>query len=221
MANIQCIIFDLDDTLVESEPIWVAAYGGLYKILGKEFYRKDLLRYLGMTILDVSRDVHSLFKITQYTVDECAAMLRKFLLEGYDGNIKVMPGVPEFIQNVNGHYKMSIASGSPREAIETTVKAKGWEKTFTSYVSSEEVEHGKPEPDVFLEAAHRLGCKPEHSLVIEDGVKGVIAAKKAGMYAFYVKNPPDPEAVSRADRFFLSMKEIHLSDLRNLTIHFK
>ncbi len=70
MADIQCIIFDLDDTLVESEPIWVAAYGGLYKILGKEFYRKDLLRYLGMTRLDVSRDVHSLFKITQYTVDE-------------------------------------------------------------------------------------------------------------------------------------------------------
>ena len=50
----------------------------------------------------------------------------------------------------------------------------------------------QPEPDVFLEAARRLGCKPEHSLVIEDGVKGVMAAKNAGM-VFYV-NPQDPEA---------------------------
>ncbi|NLJ48104.1 MAG: HAD family phosphatase [Candidatus Atribacteria bacterium] len=213
MANIQCIIFDLDDTLVESEPIWAEAYSKLYKILGQEFYRKDLLKYLGMTILDVSRDAHSLFGVTQYTIEECATMLRKFLLQGYDGNIKLMPGVSEFLQKINGRYKLSIASGSPREAIQKTIKAKGWGKIFTHYVSSEEVEHGKPEPDVFLETARRLGCKPKHSLVIEDGVKGVIAAKKAGMLAFYVKNPPDPEAISRADRYFLSMKDIQPYDL--------
>lgn len=218
MADIQCIIFDLDDTLVESEPIWVEAYSKLYKILGQDFHRKDLLKYLGMTILDVSRDVHSLFQVTQFTVEECAAMLRKFLLEGYSGNIKNMPGVSEFLKKINSHYKLSIASGSPREAIETTIKAKGWEKIFLSYVSAEEVEHGKPEPDVFLEAARQLGCKPENSLVIEDGIKGVIAAKKAGMLAFYVKNPPDPEAVSRADRYFLSMKDIQLTDLQRIKI---
>ena len=216
MIDIECIIFDLDDTLIESEPIWAVAYSRLYKALGQEFHRKDLLKYLGMTILDVSRDVHSLFKVTQYTVEECADMLRKFLLEGFDGNIKLMPGVSEFLQKVNGCYKMSIASGSPREAIERTIKAKGWEKIFTSYVSSEEVEHGKPEPDVFLEAAHRLGCKPEYSLVIEDGVKGVMAAKDAGMTAFYVKNSPDPEAVSRADRYFHSMKDIQPFDLQKI-----
>ena len=214
MTDIECIIFDLDDTLIESEPIWAVAYSRLYKALGQEFYRKDLLKYLGMTILDVSRDAHSLFKVTQYTVEECAAMLRKFLLEGYNGNIKLMPGVSEFLQKVNGRYKMAIASGSPREVIETSIKAKGWNKIFTQYVSSEEVEHGKPEPDVFLEAARRLGCKPEHSLVIEDGVKGVMADKYAGMAVFYVKNPPDPEAVSRADRYFLSMKDIQPSDLQ-------
>ncbi len=214
--DIQCIIFDLDDTLVESEPIWANAYAKLYEALGQEFYWKDLLKYLGMTILDVSRDAHSLFKVTQYTVEECADMLRKFLLEGYDGNIKTMPGVNEFLQNVNGRYKMSIASGSPRKAIETTIKAKGWEKIFTQYVSSEEVEHGKPEPDVFLEAARRLGCKSEHSLVIEDSVKGIIAAKKAGMVAFYVKNPPDPEAVSQANRYFLSMNDIRPFDLQKI-----
>ena len=127
-----------------------------------------------------------------------------------------MPGVSEFLQKVNGRYKMAIASGSPREVIETSIKAKGWNKIFTQYVSSEEVEHGKPEPDVFLEAARRLGCKPEHSLVIEDGVKGVMAAKNAGMVAFYVKNPPDPEAVSRADRYFLSMKDIQPFDLHKI-----
>jgi HAD superfamily hydrolase (TIGR01509 family) len=221
MTNIECIIFDLDDTLIESEPIWAVAYAKLYKVLGQDFYRKDLLKYLGMTILDVSRDAHSLLGVTQFTVEECAAMLRKFLLEGYDGNIKTMPGVTKFLQKVNGRYKMSIASGSPREAIVTTIKAKGWEKIFTQYVSSEEVEHGKPEPDVFLEAARRLGCKPEHTLVIEDGVKGIIAAKKAGMVAFYVKNPPDPEAVSRADRYFLSMKEIQPSDLQIIENNYK
>ena len=89
------------------------------------------------------------------------------------------------------------------------------------YVSAEEVEHGKPEPDVFLEAARRLGCKPENALVIEDGVKGIIAAKKAGMLAFYVKNPPDPKAVSRADRYFPSMKEIQPSDLQIIENNYK
>lgn len=221
MAEIQCIIFDLDDTLVESEPIWAEAYSKLYKILGQDFHRKDLLKYLGMTILDVSRDAHSLFGISKYTVEECATMLREFLLQGYDGNIKLMPGVLEFLQKVNGRYKMSIASGSPREAIEKTIKAKGWGNIFIQYVSAEEVEHGKPEPDVFLEAARRLGCKPENALVIEDGVKGIIAAKKAGMLAFYVKNPPDPKAVSRADRYFPSMKEIQPSDLQIIENNYK
>jgi beta-phosphoglucomutase-like phosphatase (HAD superfamily) len=74
MTNIECIIFDLDDTLIESEPIWSVAYSRLYKVLGQDFYRKDLLKYLGMTILDVSRDAHSLLGVTQFTVEECATM---------------------------------------------------------------------------------------------------------------------------------------------------
>jgi len=216
MAHIQCIIFDLDDTLVESGKAWIAAHSRLYEVLGQKFYPDFLSKYLGMTARDVARTVHSLFKVTRYTPEECGNMLRRFLLEEYDGNINVMPGVPEFIQMATGHFKLSIASGSPREAIEATIQAKRWEGIFESFVSAEEVEHGKPEPDVFLEAARRLNCRPEQSLVIEDGFKGIIAAKKAGMYAFYVKNPHDPLAVSQADRSYVSFEEIYLSDIQTL-----
>ena len=216
MSSIQCIIFDLDDTLVESGQAWIAAHSRLYEVLGQKFYPEYLSKFLGMTALDIARVVHSLFKVTQYTPEECGDMLRRFLLEGYDGNIKTMPGVPKFLQMTAGRFKLSIASGSPREAIEATIKAKGWEKYFEGYISSEEVEHGKPEPDVFLEAARRLNCKPKESLVIEDGLNGIVAAKKAGMYAFYVKNPLDPVAASQADRSYLSLKEINLSDILSL-----
>lgn len=91
---------------------------------------------------------------------------------------------------------MAVASGSSRAAIEATLAVTGLDAYLPLYVSADEVAHGKPEPDVFLEAARRLGVAPESCVVLEDAVPGIRAARAAGMRCVAV---PDHRAAGGRD----------------------
>ncbi|RMI09586.1 HAD family hydrolase [Cellulomonas triticagri] len=94
-----------------------------------------------------------------------------------------------------------VASGSPREAIAAGLHVVGLDDVLTAHVSAAEVAAGKPAPDVFLEAARRVGVEPVDCLVVEDAVPGVLAAKAAGMRCLAIPSVVDPldERFERAD----------------------
>lgn len=97
-------------------------------------------------------------------------------------NIREIPGTREFILRLKNHgLPLAVASGSRVSFIERVLSKLNLRNKFDAIASAEEVKRGKPEPDVFLLAANRLSIKPKECLVIEDGVSGMIAAKRAGM----------------------------------------
>ena len=103
---------------------------------------------------------------------------------------------------------MAVASGSPLELIEHLFGVLGWRRYFWVLASSEEVPRGKPHPDVFLEAARRLGLAPSTLVVVEDSLVGVQAAKAAGMACYVVPSSPDPRIPAAADQAFRSLAEV-------------
>ena len=105
-----------------------------------------------------------------------------------------IPGAPEAVRRIAAGRPVAIASSSHPAVIRAAVDALGLHGVFGAIVSSDEVTHGKPAPDVYLLAATRLGVEPARCLVVEDSVNGVRAGKAAGMTVVLVPNASVPPA---------------------------
>ena len=110
-----------------------------------------------------------------------------------------------------GRWPLGLASSSNREVIELFMQSSGLGDRFKAWVSSEEVGRGKPAPDVFEEAARRLGVEPSAAAAVEDSHNGILAARAAGMTVLAVPNhefPPGPEALQQADAVLDGLDEL-------------
>jgi len=201
------LIFDLDDTLVYSH-IWTPAETRLFNLLGAPFRPEVVERYKGMNARDVARIIHDHVKPVGYTAEECGRLLREFLLESARGVTTARSGADALLRAVAGRFTLAVASGSPVEVIRLMLNRFGWLPLFSHLVSSEEVPHGKPAPDVFLETLRRARCTPDKALVIEDSLFGVRAAKAAGVTCYAVPSTDDPNIAAEADHAFPTLAEM-------------
>ena len=115
------------------------------------------------------------------------------------------------MQRLAGSYRLALASSANRSLIDTVLEQAGLAELFEATVSSEEVPRGKPAPDVFLEAARRLGVPPERCAAVEDSGNGIRAAHAAGMRVVAIPNPsfpPGDEALAKADVVLGALAEL-------------
>jgi HAD superfamily hydrolase (TIGR01509 family) len=125
----------------------------------------------------------------------------------------LIPGAVDAVRRIAARWPLAIASSSNPELIEVVVRASGLGDVFTTAVSSQEVPRGKPAPDVYLEAARRLGVEPTRCGAVEDSHNGIRSAKAAGMRVVAIPNPhfpPDDEATAAADVVLGSVAELQL-----------
>jgi HAD superfamily hydrolase (TIGR01509 family) len=123
----------------------------------------------------------------------------------------MLDGAAEAVRRVAARWPLGLATSSNREIIDLFLELSGLRDAFTVTLSSEEVERGKPSPDVYLEAARRLGAEPGRCAAIEDSENGIRAAKSAGMRVIALPNPhypPDDGALAEADDVIGSLAEL-------------
>ena len=137
--------------------------------------------------LDLTRE-----EIEQAIVE---GMVRRYAREG----APVIDGAIATVRRLAADWPLALASSSHPRVIEAALEGTGLVDAFRTVVSSDEVEHGKPAPDVFLEAARRLGEEPAHVLVVEDSLNGLKAGRAAGMTTALVPNRSVPPAEGSAD----------------------
>ena len=198
---IEAVIFDLDGLLLDSESAWdgarrelVAARGGRWK----DSATRDML---GMSSLEWSRYVRDELGVDMASEEISDAVVEQ-LLAGYRQRLPWLPGAQEAVRRMAARWPLGLASSSNREVIELFMRTSGLGECFKAWVSSEEVGRGKPAPDVFVEAARRVGVQPSHAAAVEDSHNGILSARAAGMMVLAVPNhefPPDPEALGQAD----------------------
>jgi beta-phosphoglucomutase-like phosphatase (HAD superfamily) len=115
------------------------------------------------------------------------------------------------VQRLAAAFPLGVASSSNRPLIDAVLEAAGLEPYVAATVSSEEVAHGKPAPDVYLEAARRLGVEPTTCTGVEDSHGGIRSAKAAGMRVLAIPNPaypPDEASLAQADVVLRSLAEL-------------
>jgi len=207
---IEAVIFDLDGVLLDSEQVWNEAREQLAKERGGRWHENAQRDMMGMSSLEWSRYMHDVIglpeppeKISREVVERIAKLYREHL--------PVVPGAREAVERLAARWPLGLASSSNRELIDLALELLHVEHHFKATVSSEEVARGKPAPDVYLEAAHRLGVDPTHAAAIEDSENGIRAAKAAGMRVIAIPNPhfPPPEdALMQADVLLRSLDEL-------------
>jgi len=176
------VIFDLDGTLVDSEPNYYEAGRrtlARYGVTG--FSWEEHSRFIGIGTRETLETLRARYAIDA-PVDELLAVKNGYYLELVRTDTAVFPEVRAFAERLHGAgHPIAVASGSSRSAIAAALAATGLDALLPLYVSAEDVGRGKPEPDVFLAAARLLGTDPADCVVVEDAGPGVEAARRAGM----------------------------------------
>jgi HAD superfamily hydrolase (TIGR01509 family) len=133
------------------------------------------------------------------------------MLARYGEAPPLIGGAVEAVRAIAARVPVAIASSSNPELIEVVLRVSGLDGVVGEVVSSQEVPRGKPAPDVYLEAARRLGVAPARCTAVEDSHNGIRSAKAAGMRVIAVPNPhfpPDPESLALADVTIASIDEL-------------
>ncbi|MBM3309520.1 MAG: HAD family phosphatase [Candidatus Altiarchaeales archaeon] len=180
----KAVIFDMDGVLIDS---FVNHWKGYDAVMKKRFGfnvgKKEFLKLFGGDPRDITRKLLENHVITgrqdiEGIYDEKKKVYERYCRQG----IVVFPGVFETLDGLKGRgAKIALASSSSKETVESMMKATKLGVKFDAVVGLEDVEKGKPNPDLFLKAAERLKVRPEDCWVVEDSLPGVEAGKKAGM----------------------------------------
>ena len=207
---IEAVVFDLDGLLIQSEEVWDAVREAYVRERGGRYDDEVQRAMMGMSSTEWSRYLHEAAGIPDEP-DEINAEVVRRMLAAYRDHLPLIPGAVEAVQRLAARFPVGLASSSNRELIDTVLEVAGLERYFTATVSSEEVARGKPAPDVYLEAARRLGVAPERCTAVEDSHGGIRSARSAGMRVIAIPNPsypPGDEALALADVTIGSLDEL-------------
>ena len=207
---IEAVIFDLDGVIVDSEHVWDTAREALARERGGRWHEHAQKDMMGMSSLEWSRYMHEVVGLSEPPEGISAEVVRR-LEKTYREELPLIKGAPEAVARLAERWPLAIASSSNRPLIDLILELSKLERFFQATVSSEEVERGKPAPDVYLEAAHRLGVEATKSAAVEDTHNGILSASASGMRVIAIPNrryPPGEEALVAAAVVLRSITEL-------------
>ena len=198
---IEAVVFDLDGVLLDSEQVWDAVRERLVHERGGRWHGQAQADMMGMSSVEWSRYMHDELGLTE-PPEEISAEVVHRMLASYRERLPLIEGAADAVERLAARWPLGLASSSNREVIDAALETGGLASLFRVTVSSEEVERGKPAPDVYLEAASRLGVTVERCAAVEDSRNGIGSARAAGMRVIALPNahyPPGAGALAEAD----------------------
>jgi HAD superfamily hydrolase (TIGR01509 family) len=197
----EAVVFDLDGVLLDSEQVWDQVREQLARERGGRWHPGAQAAMMGMSSPEWSAYMHDEIGLADTPAEINDEVVQR-MLERYRAQLPLIPGAVEAVRRIGAAFRLGVASSSNRPLIEAVLEGAGITDLFEAVVSSEEVARGKPAPDVYLEAARRLGLEPAQAAAVEDSANGIRAAHAAGMRVLALPNqhyPPPPEALALAD----------------------
>ena len=198
--GIAAVVFDLDNVLIDSEELWAEAREAVTRENGGRWRDTAQQEMMGMSSTEWSRWLHDELGVRLEPEMISRAVVER-LETVYRRHLRLMPHAREAVDRVGARWPLAVASSANRPLIELALELSGLGERFGAVVSSEEVARGKPAPDVYLEAAGRLGADPRRCAAVEDATNGLLSAHAAGMKVVAVPDPrypPSQEALSVA-----------------------
>jgi HAD superfamily hydrolase (TIGR01509 family) len=209
-VNLAAVVFDLDGVLVDSEQLWDSARRELVAERGGTWTDQATHAMMGMSAPEWSRYLHDELRVDLEPEAISTAVVER-LERLYRERLPLLPDAREAVIATSEQWPLGLASSSNREIIDLVLELAQLTQYFAATVSSEQVAHGKPAPDVYLEAARRLDVAPADCAAVEDSTNGLRAAAAAGMTVIAVPNqefPPSADALRLATVVIPSLDEL-------------
>lgn len=205
----RAVIFDMDGLLLDTETLWHEAEVELFRRHGDEFTWDDKMAVIGTSFEITARYFADRLgrppEDGAALVDEMVALMHDRVRRQVDAR----PGAVELVAGIRAldGVRLGLASNSPRFLVDDALATAGLVDVFETIVTSSDVEHAKPAPDIYLRACQDLGVDPSEALALEDSASGVAAAKAAGLTCIAVPQFAETD-VSAADRIVNSLEEL-------------
>jgi HAD superfamily hydrolase (TIGR01509 family) len=213
---IEAVVFDMDGVLVDTEQVWDEVREALVRERGGRWHEGAQAAMMGMSSVEWSRYMHEELGLAEEPQAINDEVVRRMLVR-YRERLPLIDGAVAAVERLAAAFPLALASSSNRPLIDAVLDAAGIAERFAATVSSEEVARGKPAPDVYLEAARRIGVAPEHCAAVEDSANGLRSAHAAGMRVLALPNahyPPPADALALADAVLGSLDELTVELVR-------
>ena len=197
---IKAVVFDLDGVLIDSEPVWEQVRRGLVAERGGHWAPDAQRRLMGMSTPEWARYLSEDLGVG-LPPDQVAALVIERMTARYTEHVPLMDGAVDAVHRVAARWPLAVASSAPATLIETVLRSAGLRSCFSVVMSTEQVPHGKPAPDIYLAVTAALGCPPPDCAAVEDSSNGLRSAAAAGLAVIAIPQPeypPDPDALARA-----------------------
>ena len=208
MKQYQAIIFDMDGVIIDSEPLHERAYLEIFSEKGYgETHGVNFDDYIGRTDKVLIEDFVAKHQ-PSFTVENLSDWKKDRFLQLMRNEEPIFEDLPELVERLAGRYPLAVASGSLHPVIDAVLALKNLRQHFRVCVSSSDVAHGKPAPDIFLHTAKLMNVAPRDCCVVEDSAAGVTAACAAGMDVIAITNSLPRAKLNGATHIVDSYSEI-------------
>jgi beta-phosphoglucomutase family hydrolase len=206
---IEAFIFDMDGTLIDSTQMDYEAWQRAMREYDAEFPYEDYIAKLGAKSSEIARQY---LDISDEEIDALISRREAYFKQIVDEKgLSLLPGAEQFLQQVrNAHLKTALATGANAQKLEFILNKLPLRQYFDAFVTADDVSQGKPEPEVFLQAAAKLGVEPANCVVMEDATNGLQAAKNGGMRCIALTTTRGADQLQGADLIVSSYAEIDL-----------
>jgi HAD superfamily hydrolase (TIGR01509 family) len=215
---IKAVIFDMDGTLVDSEPTWGQTFNKVFKKIGIELTETDHIEMRGRSAISNIERLYSEKPWKGPKPGEVYDQIIKGMVEAIDAGVVLLPGVHEALALFKKRgLPIAIASGSPMMIIDAVVDAVEIREHFHHLYSAQYEPYGKPHPGIFIKVAGHFKVKPSECLVFEDSPSGVLAAKAAQMRCVAIPTTPQTKGnpfIQTADAILDSLSQFDESLLK-------
>jgi beta-phosphoglucomutase family hydrolase len=194
MKNIECVIFDMDGLILDTERLSFEAWQKILKKYGQVMTREIYTTLMGITYENVVNRLIEIYGRELPMAEIYAEKNREVLKFMHDNGVPVKPGIYELLDFlVERNYKLALATSTSREKAVNLLERVGIKDKFGVMVFGDEVVNSKPDPEIFLKAAEKLGVNPEKCIVLEDSSAGIEAAYRAGMKGINIPDLKMPD----------------------------
>ncbi len=216
-GSIAAVVFDLDGVILDTEELWDEIREGLARERRGRWSDQAQSDMMGMSSLEWSRYMHDVVGLPERP-EEINREVVVRMLARYAEELPLIDGAVIAVERIAERWPLGLASSSNRELIDQALELSGLARCFTATVSSEEVARGKPAPDVYLEAARRLGVEALACAAVEDSANGIRSAHEAGMRVIAIPNgifPPSQDVLALAEVVLVSIDRLEPRAIEN------